>query len=141
MPKPPPPLELTIPADLRIAVDLDGTAAPPITAANLASIPPDFIDKEHRAWRISTLVGAAAGRPGVVVAATGARGISIKMPIAGSGPVPALVVTRRGEVIATLVDPADPFPDFHGRGRRLGRPGDSLPRVAGVSAIHVTDQP
>ena len=52
-------------------------------------------------------------------------------------PQPALLLTRRGDVVALLVDPADPFPSYHGQGRRLGRPGDPMPRIAGVKRIRV----
>jgi hypothetical protein len=50
---------------------------------------------------------------------------------------PVLQVSRRGEVVATMVDPKAPFPEYHGRGGRLGRTGDPLPRVSGVTAIRV----
>jgi hypothetical protein len=47
------------------------------------------------------------------------------------------MLTRRGDIVALLVDPADPFPSYHGQGRRLGRPGDPMPRIAGVKKIRV----
>jgi hypothetical protein len=36
-----------------------------------------------------------------------------------------------------MVAPGDPFPAYHGQGRRLSRPGDPLPRVGGVTRIRV----
>lgn len=141
MPKAPPPVELALPSDLRIEVHVDGAPRPPITAATLAAIPPDFADHERRAWRISTLLGIAA-RPGSVIAATGAAGMTIELPASGAAgqPTPTLFVTRRSEVIVALVDPADPFPAFHGQGRRLERPGDPLPRIVDVTRIAVRSE-
>jgi len=138
MPKAPPPVSVSIPAALEIGVTLDGVPRAPITAATLATLPPDFLDRDHRAWRISTLV--AGTPPGSVIAATGAGGMTIELPLptAPGQPIATLFVTRRSEVIVALVDPADPFPAYHGQGRRLERPGDPLPRIADVTRISIT---
>jgi hypothetical protein len=141
MPKPPPPVVVTaVPADLRIEVTVDGRSQPPITTATLASRPPDFSDPEHRAWRISSLLEPAEMPRSPVIAATGAANMTIELRSSDEPgqPTATLFVTRRGEVIVALVDPADPFPDYHGQGRRLGRPGDPWPRIAGVTRIAVT---
>lgn len=137
MPKLPPPATANLPADLRISVEIDGVQAAPITSASLAEVPPDFKDDERRAWRISTLLKLGTDSK---IAATGAGGLTIELARASSAdaPVATLFVTRRGEVIAALVDPRDPFPDYHGQGRRLGRPGDPLPRISGVTAIRIS---
>jgi hypothetical protein len=34
----------------------------------------------------------------------------------------------------------EPFPSYHGRGGRLHRPGDPLPRIGGVTKIKVTSE-
>ena len=138
MPKAPPPVAVSVPSELRIEVTVDGAPRPPITAATLAALPPDFADHERRAWRISTLLGLGT-TPGSVIAATGAAGMTIELPAsdAAGKPTATLFVTRRSEVIVALVDPADPFPAFHGQGRRLERPGDPLPRIVDVSRIAI----
>ncbi len=137
IPKTPPPPQAGR-LSLQISVVVDGTPRAPITAERLDAIPADFVEGEHRAWRISSLLGKGGPDAGTITA-TGAHGVTIDMTWSAQPdqPTPALFVTRRGDVIAAVVDPRDPFPDFHGRGRRLGRPGDPLPRVADVSKIEV----
>ena len=138
-PKPPPSASVSVPAALHIEVELDGAPAAPIDAARLSATKPDFSDSEHRAWRLTTLLGAAASRPGVVLSALGDKGLGLEMhPGAGpSDPTPVLSLNRRGEVFVELVAPDDPFPDFHGKGGRLSRPGDPLPRVTNPIRVRV----
>jgi hypothetical protein len=138
-PKPPPAASVAIPAALHVEVEVDGAPAPAIDAARLSGIKPDFSDEDHRAWRLTTLVGAAAARPGVVVNVLGDKGVALEMRPAGgaSDPAPVLSLNRRGEVKVEVVAPDDPFPDFHGKGGRLNRPGDPLPRVAGPTRLRV----
>jgi hypothetical protein len=52
-----------------------------------------------------------------------------------------LYLTRRGEMAAAVIDSADPFPDYHGQGGRLRRPGDPLPRVLPVSELRIRVEP
>lgn len=139
MPNPPPPATVLIPSDLQIQVTVDGAPHAPITAATLVATPPDFVDHDRRAWKISTLLGAGAVSPGTVIAATGAAGMTIELAAtaAAGQPIATLFITRRSEVIVALVDPADPFPAFHGQGRRLERPGDPMPRIADVTRIAI----
>jgi hypothetical protein len=138
-PKPPPAEELSIPAALHVDVEIDGAPAPAIDAAKLGATKPDFSDDEHRAWRVVTLVGPAAARPGVVVTAMAAQGLSLEMRpgAAPADPVPVLSLNRRGELHVGLVTPDDPFPGFHGKGGRLNRPGDPLPHLAGLTKLRV----
>lgn len=141
MPNPPPSASSPVPADLRIAVEVDGAEAQPLTAAMLATHPADFAEADRRAWRIDRLVPAAA-RDGASIAVTGERNVTIALARpegtdAGEELVAVLTVSRRGEVHAALVEPTEPFPPFHGRGGRLGRPGNPLPRIAGVTKITV----
>jgi len=140
MPKPPPSASAPEPGDaVHIEVSIDGKAAPALDGAKLAATPPDFKDGEHRAWRVATLL-PAADREAAVVAATGDKDVTILLPRprAKADPVPVLEVNRRGDVFAGLVSADEPFPSFHGRGGRLARPGDPLPRVTGVKRIAVT---
>ena len=119
-----------IPADLRIDVEIDGAASAPIDGPRLQSIAPDYADDERRAWRLETLLGKATS-----YTVTGARDVVVELHTIEGAPIPALLMSRRGDLVATLVDPKDPFPRFHGEGGRLGRPGDTLPRVSGVKRI------
>jgi hypothetical protein len=55
------------------------------------------------------------------------------------GLIAVIMVSRRGDVIAQIVDEKQPFPTFHGQGGRLGRPpGEPLPRVPRVSKLRIT---
>ncbi len=142
MPKPPPPQATAAPALLigaAVTVEVDGVPAPALDGAKLASVPPDFKNEEHRAWKMTTLLGAAAAREGAIVAATGDKDVTIllRKPASDKDPLPALIVSRRGEIFASLVAPDEPFPAYHGQGGRLARPGDPLPRVGGVTKIRV----
>src|ERR1700729_3260751 len=98
-----PPSAVAPPADLSIAVSIDGSAASPITAETLESTKPDFVDPERRAWLVTTLISAASPL-GSIVKATGPNGMSVELthPMPG-GLEPVLYLTRRGEVIAAAV--------------------------------------
>ena len=140
MPKAPPPATVVLPSELRIEVVIAGQPREPITAASLAKVPADFTDADHRAWKIASLVGPEAAQPGMTISATSAQAVTIELRSTDQL-VPALFVTRRGEIIAAVIDPRDPFPDYHGQGRRLGRPGDPLPRISAVAKIEVSRKP
>jgi len=133
----PPPPELEIPDGLSIPVEVEGGEAMAITRDQLLGLEPDFADTERRAWRLSRLVAALS--PGKTIEATGREGVSITMqqPESPDEPQPVLFLTRRGEVVATVVRPEEPFPAYHGQGGRLRRPGDTTPRVAGVVKMRV----
>lgn len=133
----PPPPAIDIPQGLNIPVEVDGQAAPAITRATLAGLEPDFADQERRAWRLSRILPSFTGP--AVVEAVGRDGVSITMarPETSDDPQPVLFFTRRGEVVATQVRPEDPFPQFHGQGGRLRRPGDLTPRVSPVVMLRV----
>jgi hypothetical protein len=138
-PKPPPPASGEIAGALHIDVEIDGAPAAPIDAARLAVTKPDYQNEEHRAWKIATLLGPGADLEGAVVSATGEKGltISVPRPTSATDPTAVLVVNRRGDVMVATVSPDEPFPPYHGRGGRLNRPGDHLPRVEGVTKISV----
>ena len=134
----PPPSKREIPADLKITVTVDGEERPPITSATLSATPPDWTDKDERkAWRVSRLVGVeeTTDRSFAVTGTT--NNITVEFPAKSTANalVLALALSQRGTMVVELVDPADPFPRFHGEGGRLGRSPESEPRVAGVTRI------
>lgn len=134
----PPPTGAGLPADLSIAVEINGKAAAPITADRLRALEPDFATEDHRAWKLVRVLGDELPA-GAVIEAEGDGDVSIAMrpPPGDADPQPVLVLTRRGEVGAAMVAPSEPFPDYHGHGGRLRRPGDPLPRVSPVLRLRV----
>ena len=140
MPNPPPPGSSATNTTIAVSVVIDGAPAFTLDGARLETIKADYAEDERRAWRIPTLVGPSAASPGATIAATGDQGLALTMimPSDPKAPEPVLVLSRRGEVIVTLADPEKPFPPYHGWGGRLGRPGDPLPRIAGVTRLDVT---
>ncbi len=134
----PPPKDMPPPADLAIAIQVNGVAKGTITAGMLAAAKPDFADAERTMWLISTLVPDAAPS-GTTVEAVSPAGVSVKFERPGAaGLEPVLFLTRRGEVIVSAVDPKEPFPRYHGQGGRLHRAGDSMPRVGPVARLQIT---
>jgi hypothetical protein len=138
-PAPPPPPRVEIPADLSIAVTVDGVAAEPITRARLEAITPDFHDTERRAWRLTSVV-PALDHAGAAVEARGAEGVSIRIerPSDPAMPQPVLFFTRRGDVVISVIDPSNPFPNYHGQGGQLRRQGDPLPRLSPVTSLAIS---
>ena len=139
MPKLPPPPAARISETFRIAVEIDGADGTPIDGARLEATPPTWEDKGKRAWRLDALIGDAAAREGAVIAVTGEKDMTIVMkpPKKPEDDIPVLMANLRGDVVAAMVEPGDPFPAYHGQGGRLQRKGDPLPRIAGVSRIKV----
>jgi hypothetical protein len=137
----PPPEAVEIPAALKIDVTIDGAAAPPITADRLRAVKPDFEDAERRAWKLTQIV-PELDQQGAAVEARGPAGVSLRLERAtADGLQPVLVLTRRGDIGVAAVDPRQPFPDYHGQGQMLRRPGDPLPRLLHVTALAVTRAP
>ncbi len=139
MPKPPPPESSAHVAIAPIPVVLDGQPGPTIDQALLDQKKPDFQDEERRAWSFSSLLGPRVDQPGAVISVTGDKGIVLELPRTSGdkAPLPVLVVSRRGHVMAAMIEPDDPFPSYHGRGGRLGRRGDPLPRISGVTRVEL----
>lgn len=142
MPQPPPAPEIHVPDGLHIEVIVAGKEAPAIDAARLRATPPDFADSERRAWKLTTLLGPTVG-PGTELVVSGAPSASLVLtqPASGTEPQPALLLNRRGDLVATMVTPNAPFPPYHGAGGRLGRPGDTTPHLPGVARIVVSPRP
>jgi hypothetical protein len=133
----PPFKEMAPPADLAIAVVVDGADRPAITAITLDQ-KPDFEDSERKAWLIAHLVPEAAP-PGTVIEASSPTGVSLKLAHpTPEGLEPVLFLTRRGEIVVSTVDPKEPFPAYHGKGGRLHRAGDSMPRLTPVAKLAIT---
>lgn len=112
-----------IPADLKIFVELDGHALPPIDAASLA-VAPDIEDEHRVAWRLDRLVPQVARASQLVVEQR--DGERVVLPLgddtdARAASDIALLLNRKGEVVLGALDPDDPFPAFHGRGGNRGR--------------------
>lgn len=130
----PPPHEVQVSDSLHIEVLLDGAQQPALTAQSVRDIKPDFADSERRGWWLSSLVPSAKGAK--VVLAEGPSGVGLRLEVPGPGGLlPALLLTRRGEVIVAAIDPADPFPSYHGKGGMLRRFGDPMPRLSPVSKL------
>ena len=134
----PPPTKREIPADLKITVTVDGEDKPPITHDVLVATPPDWSDKDQRkAWRVARLVGVeeTVERSFAITGTT--NNITVEFPARSTqnALVPALSLSQRGTMVVEFVDPADPFPRFHGEGGRLGRSPEAEPRVSGVTRI------
>jgi hypothetical protein len=143
MPKLSPADSANVPVNVKIAVDVDGQAASPIDAQRLSATAPDFRDAQRRAWKLSGLIGSIAQGALVEIAIVGSDGVAVTFPRPASAndPQPVLMENRRGEIVATMVAPAAPFPAYHNEGGRLHRPGDSTPRVEHVTAIRVRTHP
>ena len=136
-PRPPAPPRVEVPAALHIPVTVDGAPSTAIDVALLEQLAPDFADDERRAWRLRRLVPALA-QAGAAVEAVGKAGVTVRYAgTAEGGLEPALLLTRRGEIVIAAVDPQHPFPDYHGQGGRLGRPGDPMPHVGKLVELRV----
>jgi hypothetical protein len=137
MPQPPPTRELSVPDGLHIEVMVGDKPAPAIDAARLRAVAPEFADNERRAWKLTTLVGGVAAGTEFVVSGAPSAGLVLTQPATATEPQPVLMLNRRGDLVATMVAPNAPFPQFHGAGGRLGRPGDATPHIPGVTKIVV----
>ncbi len=135
----------TAQSDVNIAVVIGGTTKGTITAATLTATKPDWTDERRRAWRFETLMAAVGAiTPGGLpatsqISVTGTRGVTVDFSVVtpNSPLVPVIVFSQRGEVVAQFVDPAEPFPAFHGEGGHLGRSPSPTPRVSEVSKLEL----
>ncbi len=122
---------IKLPDTLEVPVEVTGKVVQTLTIADLKEHKPDFVDDERQAWRIDTLLSPETFPSGAIVEAVGADGVGISMrhPSNDKMPLPVLFLTRRGVVVAAALRAEDPFPDYHGQGGRLRRPGDPMPRL------------
>jgi hypothetical protein len=127
-----------VPADLKITVIVDGQERPAITRDSLVATAPEWADTQgHKGWRVAKLVGVDESTDRWFAITGTANNITVEFQAKSDANalVPALTLSQRGQMVLELVDPADPFPRFHGEGGRLGRSPESEPRVAGVTRI------
>lgn len=110
-----------------IPVNIDGKEASPIDLPQLTRVAPDFTEGERRAWKLRSLLGEAADRPGTIVEVEDGEGVKTVLSTVGEakdGREVVFAVNRLGEARVALILPAEPFPSFHGRGGNRGRGGD-----------------
>ena len=137
MPKLPPPPAPKLDDDLHIDVTIDGKPAAPIDKAMLRAHAPDFRDEDHSAWKIAPLLGVDA-RAQITAVGEKQFELTLPAPAALTDLQPVLWLSRRGDVSAAAVSPAEPFPAFHHQGHQLQRAGDPLPRLQGkLVALHI----
>ena len=136
-----PPTHAEIPAALSIAVSVQGKESEPVTGKTLAALAPDFSDENRRAWRLTRVLGQRFQAPTASVEAKGTDGKSFsqRRPIGDEEPTPVLLLTRRGQIAATVVSPEDPFPAHHGKGRRRGRSLGDAPLVVPVKELVISN--
>jgi len=138
-PMPPPVASTAIDNKAHIEVEIDGKREAPLDAKGLDAKKADFAQGDLRAYKMGTLLGPMAEREGAMFSVTGEKGVvvSLPRPRTEKDPLPVIVVSRRGEVVAAMVTADDPFPAYHGQGGRLHRRGDPMPRIAQVTRIQV----
>jgi len=140
LPKLQPPPTVEIPRDLKLPISIDGKPATALDAARLEATKPDYADAERSAWRLDALFRSEMPSGHARIAAFQKNGVSLVLDVPAKDAVPVLLLNRRGQIVLTLVDPASPFPGYHGQGGRLARPGDPLPHII-VERIEITNQP
>ncbi|MCP4447915.1 MAG: hypothetical protein GY811_21645 [Myxococcales bacterium] len=121
----------SVPSSWSVPVKAAGAKVRNLDAATLNATKPDFADDERKAWRLDRLLSDSEFPLGALVEAIGVDGvgISIRRQDGEDAPVPVIVLTRRGELVAAAVSAKEPFPNYHGQGGRLKRPGDPFPRL------------
>jgi hypothetical protein len=138
---PPPPQVPKASDDLSVPVIVDGVAVSPITGPELNDTKADYAAADRKGWHIGSLVELPAGPLRIVI--DGSQGVSLFFEVPGEPPrrepalVPALLWNRRGHLIAAGVDPANPFPKYHGAGAYMQRLGDPQPRLVDVVRVRV----
>jgi len=130
-PIPEPAPNALVPNAWSIPLEVDNAEVRTLDSSILQKTPPDFEDQDRHAWRLDKILSDSEFPLGSLIEAIGDDGVGISMRRQQSpgAPVPVLVLTRRGEIVAAAVKGSDPFPDYHGQGGRLRRPGDPFPRL------------
>jgi hypothetical protein len=140
----PSPPDMTVRADLRVPVEVNGTERAPIDPAMLRRVKPDYVQGERRAWRFATLLGPEFERQDAGLEIENARGLktSIAPPTRQiDGRIAVLALNRKGDLVVAMVPPDDPFPKFHGRGGNRGRSGDPARVTRDIKRIRLTYGP
>ena len=127
-----------VPESLHIEVRRSGKRRALIDAAALRGKKADFVADDRHAWRLRSLLGFD-DTEALRFAITNRQGVSVSLHDPGKGgkPVAVMMLTRRSEVVMTMVDPQEPFPPYHGWGGRLGRSNTPYPRITEVQRIEV----
>ena len=130
-PIPEPAPDVAIPGAWSVPLEVGKAEVRVLDAKALIGLKPDFADDERKAWRLDKLLSESEFPLGALIEAIGSDGVGIAMRRQKSpdAPVPVIVLTRRGDIVAAAIKASDPFPDYHGQGGRLKRPGDPLPRL------------
>jgi hypothetical protein len=127
-------------ANLKIHVEIDGQPLPTINAARLSGTP-DLEDEHRQAWKLARIVPELAGARQLVVEHSDRQ--RVVLPLDGDDRAAAniaLVLNRKGEVVLAELNPADPFPAFHGRGGNRGRaPGEK--RIRDLEWLRLRSRP
>ncbi len=141
-PIPEPAPNVAIPSNWSVPLEVGKAEVRVLNAATLSALKPDFADEERKAWRLDKLLSDSEFPLGALIEAVGADGVGIAMrrQETPDAPVPAIVLTRRGDIVAAAIKASDPFPNYHGQGGRLKRPGDPLPRlISPLARLRVSD--
>lgn len=141
-PIPEPAPDVVVPTDWFVPVEVAGANVRNLDASALNASEADYSADDRKAWRLDKLLSDSEFPAGSLIEAIGSDGVGIAMrrPSGDDAPVPVIVLTRRGEVVAAAVKASDPFPDFHGQGGRLKRPGDPFPRlISPLAKLRISD--
>ncbi|MGQ0505261.1 MAG: hypothetical protein ACT4TC_08050 [Myxococcaceae bacterium] len=101
-----------IPDTLNVRVEIDGQAAPHITAQRLRELSPSFTSGNHRAWKLDALIGKAFNEEDRVLMVERGDGTRSAYPRSAKAPVPVLALNRKGDASVVLMRSDAPFPAF-----------------------------
>jgi hypothetical protein len=135
--------EPTVPAGISVAVNIGGSESVAIDSAALQASKPDFESDDHRAWRLTSLLGERFQPKTMAVELEDEDGRRTMLRRAGAAQskVVVVVVNRAGSPTVALVAADKPFPAHHGRGGNRGKAGNKG-RVKNVKRIWLrTEKP
>lgn len=138
LPKPEP-TATPAPAKGTIALQNHGKGHRLLDGTQLSTMKPDYEDEEHRAFKLERFFPDAGADEYSV---TGEKGVRVVLPVPHKpeDPIPVLAINRKGDVVASMLSGSAPFPEYHGKGGRLSRPGDPLPHLVGVTRVNAVAQ-
>jgi len=132
------------PPDVVLEIAPNAEGGPVQTLPLDPGLAPTFQAGNLRAWSLEAVFGAAGRGTGVRLEVYDGADVRtlIDTPFhAEGGRVWVLRSNRKGEAQLSLVDPADPLPEFHGRGGNRGRSGDSTQRIHDVRRLRLVAVP